>query len=150
MSSFDATVCAPVRAHLGRNVRLPSLGTWDVSTQSGAPLLSLELPHTLLGEHLQPKGPATPFVLMCFSWWPSRLPRPSPALRPPVRTQLAPELDVIEQAGLAESFLVVWDIVRFARAQGIRCQGRGSAANSLVAYLLGITRIVPLAHNLLF
>jgi error-prone DNA polymerase len=78
------------------------------------------------------------------------LPTRYPTLRPAVLTQLAHELAVIEQAGLAEYFLVVWDIVRFARAQGIRCQGRGSAANSLVAYLLGITSIDPLAHNLLF
>ena len=40
--------------------------------------------------------------------------------------------------------------MRYARARGIRCQGRGSAANSLVAYLLGITPVDPLAHNLLF
>jgi len=78
------------------------------------------------------------------------LPTRYPTLRPAVLTQLAHELAVIEQAGLAEYFLVVWDIVRFARAQGIRCQGRGSAANSLVAYLLGVTSIDPLAHNLLF
>ena len=64
--------------------------------------------------------------------------------------QLAHELDVIEQAGLAGYFLIVWDIVHFARSQGIRCQGRGSAANSIVAYLLGITSIDPLQHNLLF
>ena len=64
--------------------------------------------------------------------------------------QLAHELELIEQAELAEYFLVVWDIVRFSRSQGIRCQGRGSAANSIVAYLLGITSIDPLAHNLLF
>ena len=64
--------------------------------------------------------------------------------------QLAHELAVIEAAGLADYFLIVWDIVRFARARGIRCQGRGSAANSLVAYLLGITPVDPLAHNLLF
>ncbi len=44
----------------------------------------------------------------------------------------------------------MWDIVRFARAQGILCQGRGSAANSLVAYLLGISPIDPLAHDLVF
>ena len=40
--------------------------------------------------------------------------------------------------------------MRFAREQGILCQGRGSAANSLVAYLLGITPIDPLAHDLVF
>ncbi|MBK8049825.1 MAG: hypothetical protein IPK16_23595 [Anaerolineales bacterium] len=79
-----------------------------------------------------------------------RLPECYPALQPVVLKQLAHELEVIEQAGLAGYFLIVWDIVRFARAQGIRCQGRGSAANSIVAYLLGITSVDPLAHNLLF
>lgn len=73
-----------------------------------------------------------------------------PTLRPAVLKQLAHELDVIEQAGLAGYFLIVWDIVRFAREQKIRCQGRGSAANSIVAYLLYITSIDPLQHNLLF
>ncbi len=73
-----------------------------------------------------------------------------PDLRPAVLTQLAHELDVIERAHLAGYFLIVWDLVRFARERGIRCQGRGSAANSIVAYLLGITSIDPLAHNLLF
>jgi error-prone DNA polymerase len=63
---------------------------------------------------------------------------------------LAHELAVIGQLGLANYFLIVWDIVRFARSQGIRCQGRGSAANSLVAFLLGITPIDPLAHDLVF
>jgi error-prone DNA polymerase len=71
---------------------------------------------------------------------------------PPARvhTQLAHELAVIEGAGLANYFLIVWDIVRFARENGIRCQGRGSAANSLVAYLLYISPIDPLAHDLVF
>ncbi len=73
-----------------------------------------------------------------------------PKLSPPVLKQLAHELEVIERAGLAGYFLIVWDIVRFAREAGIRCQGRGSAANSIVAYLLGITSIDPLRHNLLF
>ncbi len=66
------------------------------------------------------------------------------------RDQLTHELAVIERVKLASYFLVVWDIVRFAREQGIRCQGRGSAANSLVAYVLGITPVDPLHHNLLF
>ena len=67
-----------------------------------------------------------------------------------IHTQLDYELTVIEQTGLANYFLIVWDIVRFARKQAIRCQGRGSAANSLVAYLLHISPIDPLAHNLVF
>jgi error-prone DNA polymerase len=67
-----------------------------------------------------------------------------------VRAQLHHELEVIQQAGLANYFLIVWDMVRYARQQGIRCQGRGSAANSLVAYLLYISPIDPLAHDLVF
>ena len=66
------------------------------------------------------------------------------------RAQLTHELSVIAHTGLAGYFLVVWDIVRFARSQGIRCQGRGSAANSVVAYLLDITPADPLRHDLLF
>jgi error-prone DNA polymerase len=66
------------------------------------------------------------------------------------QAQLAHELRVIEQTGMAGYFLVVWDIMRFARSRGIRCQGRGSAANSLVAYLLDITPVDPLRHHLLF
>ncbi len=60
------------------------------------------------------------------------------------------ELSVIQEMGLANYFLIVWDIVRFARQAGILCQGRGSAANSLVAYLLGISPIDPVACDLVF
>jgi error-prone DNA polymerase len=66
------------------------------------------------------------------------------------QAQLAHELRVIAQTVMASYFLVVWDIMRFARSRGIRCQGRGSAANSLVAYLLDITPVDPLRHHLLF
>ncbi len=78
------------------------------------------------------------------------LPRRYPDLTPAVLSQLAHELAVIQGAELAGYFLIVWDIMRFARAAGIRCQGRGSAANSIVAYLLEITSIDPLQHDLLF
>ncbi len=66
------------------------------------------------------------------------------------RQQLNHELAVIQRAGLGNYFLIVADIVRFARSQGIRCQGRGSAANSIVAYLLNISPIDPLSHALVF
>lgn len=71
-------------------------------------------------------------------------------LTPEVSNQLAHELSVIEQMGLASFFLCVWDIIRFSRERGIRCAGRGSAADSIVAYVLGITAVDPLANNLLF
>jgi DNA polymerase III alpha subunit len=71
-------------------------------------------------------------------------------LTSPVVNRLAHELDVIERAGLAEFFLICWDLMRFAREQGIPAQGRGSAAGSIVAYTLGISRVEPIQHNLLF
>ncbi|MGH7445627.1 MAG: DNA polymerase III subunit alpha, partial [Longimicrobiales bacterium] len=66
------------------------------------------------------------------------------------RTQLEHELRVIGRLGFAGFFLVMWDAVRFARSRGILCQGRGSAANSAVAYCLGITAVDPVRHGLLF
>ncbi|MCK8484231.1 error-prone DNA polymerase [Aliiroseovarius sp. S2029] len=53
------------------------------------------------------------------------------------------ELAVVDTLGFAAYFLTVHDIVRFARSQGILCQGRGSAANSVLCYLLGITDVSP-------
>ena len=67
-----------------------------------------------------------------------------------VRQQLARELALIEKLGLAGYFLIVWDIVREARARGILVQGRGSAANSAVCYSLGITAVDPVGMDLLF
>ena len=64
--------------------------------------------------------------------------------------QLEHELALIAKLGLAGYFLIVWDIVRFARREGILCQGRGSAANSAVCYCLGITAVDPIKLELLF
>ncbi|MBN1865671.1 DNA polymerase III subunit alpha [Candidatus Sumerlaeota bacterium] len=70
--------------------------------------------------------------------------------RPATRARLDYELDVICPMGYASYFLVVWDVVRFARDRGIPSTGRGSAADSLVSYLLGLTHVDPIAHNLYF
>ena len=64
--------------------------------------------------------------------------------------QLAHELDIIERTNLAEFFLIVWDLMEFARKRGIIGQGRGSAGDSIVAYCLGITKVDPIEHKLLF
>ena len=64
--------------------------------------------------------------------------------------QLAHELGMIAKLKLAGFFLIVWDIVRFSRREGILCQGRGSAANSAVCYCLGITAVDPIRMELLF
>ena len=60
------------------------------------------------------------------------------------------ELSLIEELKYPNYFLTVHDIVRWAREQGILCQGRGSAANSAVCYVLGVTSADPFEHNLLF
>src|SRR4029079_12437486 len=63
---------------------------------------------------------------------------------------LAKELDVIKELDCAAYFLTVYDIVRFAESKNILCQGRGSAANSLVCYCLHITAGSPEQAGLLF
>ena len=68
----------------------------------------------------------------------------------PVQGQIDHELSLIEGLDFAGYFLTVWDIVRFARSRNILCQGRGSAANSVVCYCLGITSIDPIRMSLLF
>ncbi len=67
-----------------------------------------------------------------------------------VSKQIAHELAVIEKLDLAGYFLIVWDMVRFARERDILVQGRGSAANSAVCYALGITSVDPVGLKLLF
>jgi error-prone DNA polymerase len=67
-----------------------------------------------------------------------------------VRQQLETELALIAQLQYAPYFLTVYDVVRFATEKGILCQGRGSAANSAVCYVLEITSVNPDQHNLLF
>lgn len=67
-----------------------------------------------------------------------------------VHVLLAKELALVEKLGFAAYFLTVHDIVQFARARGILCQGRGSAANSILCYLLGITDVGPETITMVF
>jgi error-prone DNA polymerase len=75
--------------------------------------------------------------------WPDGVP-------PKLMALLADEFRIIAKAGYAPYFLTVHDIVAFAQSRGILCQGRGSAANSAVCFVLGITAVDPSKHNLLF
>src|SRR5439155_15000706 len=68
-----------------------------------------------------------------------------------VRRRIDYELDVICRMGFAGYFLIVWDLIRFARESGIRVgPGRGSAAGSVVSYALRITDLDPLRYKLIF
>ena len=66
------------------------------------------------------------------------------------RKQVEHELDLIARLGFAGYFLIVWDIVRYCKRNGILVQGRGSAANSCVCYALEITAVDPIGMELLF
>jgi error-prone DNA polymerase len=84
------------------------------------------------------------FVWECI---PNRYPE---GLPPEVLKTVRHELGLIRTMNYAPYFLTVFSIVRFARSQGILCQGRGSAANSAVCYILGVTSIDPSTNDLLF
>ena len=67
-----------------------------------------------------------------------------------LRAQIEHELQLVTDLAYEPYFLTVYDIVQFARSQGILCQGRGSAANSAVCYCLGITEVDPARMRMLF
>jgi DNA polymerase-3 subunit alpha len=71
-------------------------------------------------------------------------------ITPRVRERLDYELDIIHRMGFDTYFLIVWDLCRFSREQGIWWNVRGSGASSIVAYGLGITNLEPLQHDLIF
>lgn len=84
---------------------------------------------------------------LCYERLTLRYPEPSDE----IKKRLDYELDVICQKGYASYFLIVWDIVHYARSQGILVgPGRGSAAGSLVSYVLQITNIDPIKYGLMF
>ncbi|HHV79916.1 MAG TPA: DNA polymerase III subunit alpha [Firmicutes bacterium] len=67
-----------------------------------------------------------------------------------VKARIDHELEIISKLGYADYFLTVWDLVKFAQSSGIRYAGRGSAADSAVAYCIGITEVDSIARGLLF
>jgi error-prone DNA polymerase len=106
--------------------------------------LRYEYPHEPVPPGYTPQGWLTELVWMrARERWPDRIPQKLAAL-------LDEELAIVDQANYAPYFLTVHDIVRFAQGQGILCQGRGSAANSAICFVLGITAVDPAEHNLLF
>jgi error-prone DNA polymerase len=66
------------------------------------------------------------------------------------RERVAKELDIIDRLGFSGYFLITWDIIRYSQSRGFLHIGRGSGANSIVSYCLGITDICPLELNLYF
>ncbi len=93
-----------------------------------------------------PPGETAPAFLrrLCLE----RVPQKYAEVPAEAATRLEQELALIERKGMSGYFLIVRDIMEFARKSSILAQGRGSAAGSLVAYLLGITPVDPIRHGL--
>ncbi|QCX34475.1 DNA polymerase III subunit alpha [Caloramator sp. E03] len=111
--------------------------------------VKMEFNKTKLPEFDTPDGVSSREYLrkLCFDGLYKRYKDPSKE----VIERLEYELSVIEQMGYVDYFLIVWDFIRFAKEKGIMTgPGRGSAAGSIVAYTLGITKIDPIKYNLLF
>ena len=96
-----------------------------------------------------PKGKTAQQHLEYLAWEDASR-RYGSAIPDKVRAALEKELALIARMKIAPYFLTVHDIVSFARSQNILCQGRGSAANSAVCYVLGITAVDPMQIDLLF
>ncbi|MEH6828710.1 error-prone DNA polymerase [Parasphingorhabdus sp.] len=92
----------------------------------------------------------TPQGWLAHLTWSAAHDRHGETLPERLRAKVEEELRLIEKMEYAPYFLTVHDIVKFAQDQEILCQGRGSAANSAVCYLLGITSADPMEHDLLF
>ncbi|MFM8771594.1 MAG: DNA polymerase III subunit alpha [Candidatus Kapaibacterium sp.] len=112
----------------------------------------------LLPEHITPPGARVPdgrtsddvLRQMSHDAFDQRYARASATTQQRARELLEHELQVIAELHLSDFFLVVHEVTEHARSRGIRCSGRGSAANSVVAYVLGITGVCPVEHHLLF
>ena len=96
-----------------------------------------------------PEG-VTPDAHLAALAWAGAAQRYPAGIPQQVRAAVEKEFALIGKLDYARYFLTVHDIVRFARTQGILCQGRGSAANSAVCYCLGITAVDPAEIDLLF
>lgn len=136
----------PTIAHLFRRAPQALANTLEIAAQCSFRLDELRYQYP---EELAPNGRSPIEHLKRLTWegakqrWPGGVPES-------IIAGLRHELQLIEELHYEAYFLTVWDIVRFARQQNILCQGRGSAANSMVCYCLGITNVDPGRMDLLF
>ncbi len=146
--------CAPAGAFLASAAEMEQrLAAWPGALANTARLASecrVELPGggMIFPEFRLPDGESA-YSLLLKSAFRGACRRYRP-LNSRVLERLRHELEVIDRQGFSPYFLVVADIARFARRRRIPMVGRGSAANSLVAYALGITDVDPIRYNLFF
>jgi error-prone DNA polymerase len=106
-----------------------------------------ELKYSFPCETEHGETPNAALARLVAEWAPQRYPEGVDAK---IAQQLEKELSLIEKLDVAQFFLSVYEIVKIAREKGILCQGRGSAANSAVCFVLGITAVDPARSSLLF
>ena len=112
--------------------------------------LEIELGKTKLPKFILPEGEASPFAYL-KKLVVERLPQRYPDANDAVKERVEHELAVVEKTGFADYFLIVQDFVNWAKLHGIVVgPGRGSAAGSIISYILRITNIDPLKYDLLF
>ena len=112
--------------------------------------LEIELGKTLLPKFILPEGEASSdnYLLNLVN---EKISNRFREITPEIKNRLEIELDVIRKTGFADYFLIVQDFVNWAKNHGIIVgPGRGSAAGSIISYILGITNIDPLKYDLLF
>jgi len=126
------------RAALDETVRVADLCTFSLDE------LRYEYPVEIVPEGMTPSAYLRQQAYLGAHW---RYPQGIPDT---VQELVERELELIAEMQYESYFLTVYDIVRFARANKILCQGRGSAANSAVCYCLGVTEVDPARSNLLF
>ncbi len=150
----DASELAPKGAYLGPADKIRDrLATYDRALQSAEKLLQRCNLQLQLGVPHFPKVPLpagqTACARLCRLVWDGLAQRYA-KIPPEAVPRLEHELHVITKMGFADYFLVVHEIVQFARSKGIGYVGRGSAADSLVTYCLGISDVDPIRYNLHF
>lgn len=154
MDDLDGWLPATDRAHLRSGDEMARLfarypGAVEASARLADQLaFPLRSARPALPRQHVPDG-FTPMSYLRELVW-SAVPERYPTLKHEDRDRIAHELDVIEQKDFPGYFLIVHDIVAEARRRGILCQGRGSAANSAVCYLLGITAVDAIFFRLPF
>lgn len=124
---------------LNETLRIASLCTFTMRE------LKYEYPAEIM-----PPGKTDPSTYLAELTWAGAKIRWPSGTAPAIATQIEAELDLIKRLKYEHFFLTVYDVVRFARSQDILCQGRGSAANSVVCYCLGITEVNPARSAMLF
>ncbi len=116
-----------------------------------ADMVNLEIP---LNQELLPKFPLPDDETeesLLRKWCEEGLRRRYPKITPEIRERVEFEFSTVSKSGFSGYFLIVADLINFARSQGVMVgPGRGSAVGSVVSYALGITNVDPLKYNLLF